>query len=312
MTQFISLTFRFLPNAAHFNFCTQVNFTLSNAGATVLMSLGDLPVQFGQWYEKETALMEWIRKSELTKLIAEADKRIDRALVAISSHVKAEGYSPLPNISEAARRVGIMLKNYGYIYQKPYEQQEGDIRTILMQLSGDYNMDAMVLNLDAWITELQTSFTEFQQLLAQRDTRSLQKPKDSFPTVRRGIEKIYHQTVKIVNAGSLLNISPDYEVFINKLNPEINRLNTEFHHTRRNIIDAEPSPIPQQEYTGYPVTPTPDVFYAAPNSDPVKLQLGKDYNLSYKNNKNAGNAQCTLHGKGKYTGRKTVTFIIFR
>jgi hypothetical protein len=50
------------------------------------------------------------------------------------------------------------------------------------------------------------------------------------------------------------------------------------------------------------------VFAAADGA--VELELGKDYNLTYKNNVHVGNATLTIHGKGKYEGSKTVTFII--
>ena len=34
--------------------------------------------------------------------------------------------------------------------------------------------------------------------------------------------------------------------------------------------------------------------------------------MTFRNNVDAGNAKCTIHGKGAYKGRKTVTFIIAR
>ena len=40
------------------------------------------------------------------------------------------------------------------------------------------------------------------------------------------------------------------------------------------------------------------------------LVYGKDYTLSYKNNKNAGTASVVINGKGVFTGSKTVTFTI--
>ena len=42
----------------------------------------------------------------------------------------------------------------------------------------------------------------------------------------------------------------------------------------------------------------------------VTLKKGKDYTLSYKNNKNVGKATITIKGKGKYNKTKSVTFKI--
>jgi hypothetical protein len=257
--------------------------------------------------------MKWVKRNDLTEKIAEADHRLDRALVALKAQVHALLYSPDTSIAEAAHRVDIMLKNYGHVYDKPYEEQEGDIRAILSQFATTYAADmALLSGVSACVTELQNAFTEFQQLLAQRDTHSLQKPEETFPAVRRGIEKVYRQIVTLIDAGAALNTSPEFAELIDKLNPEIERLNNEFHRVRREIAEAQPEPISQQQYTGQPVTPTPQVYYLTPHDGTVKLELGKDYNLSYKRNTDVGNAECTIHGKGLYRGSKTVTFIIAR
>ncbi|MDR1864290.1 MAG: DUF6261 family protein [Bacteroidales bacterium] len=312
MNQFIALTFKSLPNAAHFNFVSQVKRQLDAATPSIVMALGDLPMQFNEWFGKEFTLMEWVRKSELTAQIAEADREMDHALVGLGVQVKAQEYSTAPNVAEAARRVGIMLKHYGYVYKKPYEQQEGDMRAIFAQFDGDYLPDVMLLGLTERLDELKAAFAEFERLLAMRDVHSLKKPSFTFPDVRRGIEDVYHRMVKLIDAGAALNMSPEFADFINGLNPEIERLNAEFHRTLYSIAAAEPAPIPQQSYTGFPITPLPEVFFVTQHDGTVKLELGRDYNLTYRNNVNVGNAECTMHGKGKYNGRKTVTFIIIR
>jgi hypothetical protein len=59
------------------------------------------------------------------------------------------------------------------------------------------------------------------------------------------------------------------------------------------------------------VTPTPQALFVTPKGT-VALELGKDYNLSFRDNTEVGNARCILTGKGAYRGAKTVTFIIAR
>ncbi|MDR1676150.1 MAG: DUF6261 family protein [Tannerella sp.] len=313
MEKFNVILFSYLPNAAHFNYCSRVNEELLVAGSAVINALGELPAEYRVWLAKETGLMEWVKKSDLTEQIVEADHRVDRALVAINAQVHALEFNPDVLVSAAALRVGIMLKNYGKVYRKPYEEEEGDVRAILLQFAGAYAADmALLPGIPEWVTELQGALTEFQQLLVQRDAHSLQKPKEGFRFVRRSIEGVYHQIVTLVDAGAALNTSPDFAAFIDRLNPEIARLNAEFHRVRRNMADAEPEPVPQQQYTGQPVTPTPNVYYVTPHDGTVKLQLGKDYNLTYKRNTDVGNAECTLHGKGLYRGSRTVTFVITR
>jgi hypothetical protein len=310
MKKFKSLLFKYLPNAAHYQFCMQVSNGLSTAGEIVIAALGDIPGRFGGWLDKETALMEWVKKSALTARIAEADNRLDHALVALNAQVHALEYSLTPDTAETAHEVMLMLKNYGRVYSKPYEEEEGDTIAILSQLTGTYAAAVTQLGLTAYVAELRGAFIDFKELLAQRDAFSLQKPEESFTVVRRGIEGEYHQIVTKVNAGAALGVSPGFAAFIDLLNPEIDRLNLEFHRVRRNIDAAQPAPILPQTFTGDYLTPTPDVYCTNPKGETEKLVLGRDYNLTYRNNRDAGNAECTLHGKALFYGHKTVTFII--
>ena len=62
-----------------------------------------------------------------------------------------------------------------------------------------------------------------------------------------------------------------------------------------------------QTYNGKARKPVP-VFRSGKKK--LSLTAGKDYTLSYKNNKKIGTAALTVTGKGNYTGRKTVPFQI--
>jgi hypothetical protein len=148
--------------------------------------------------------------------------------------------------------------------------------------------------------------------MQQRGAQWQQKPAENFKAVRRGIETTYHRIVTRTNAAAELNLSPDFAAFINKLNPVIEHLNAEFHRVRHKFAATAVVQIPPQPYTGEPVTPTPEVYYTTPKGAVEKLTLGQDFNLSYKNSRRPGNAECTVHGKGAYYGRKTVTFFIER
>ena len=66
--------------------------------------------------------------------------------------------------------------------------------------------------------------------------------------------------------------------------------------------------VAEKTYTGKAVTLTADelnVYYGA-----TLLTAGKDYKVTYKNNKKVGTATVTVQGKGNYEGKDTVTFNI--
>jgi hypothetical protein len=311
MTKFKILRFVWLPNAAHSRFCARVSIELAAAGEAVINALGTLPAEFESWHSRENALMDWVRRDALTQRIAEANRNMNRVLMGMVSQVRALRRSARPDVVAAAGRMFIMYREYGYVYRKPYEAQGGDVDSILRQLAGAYAADVALLDLGTWAGELQDAYAQFRQLLAQRDMHSLLKPEEGFPAVRRGIEGVYRRIVAIVDAGAVLGQSPDFALFIDKLNPDIDRLNAEFHRVRHRIARAEPAPIPPQAFTGQPVTPSPDVYCVVPHAaDAVRLLPGRDYYLSYKNNTHPGNATCIIHGRGAFRGRKTITFVI--
>jgi hypothetical protein len=314
MVQFFKLQLERLPNDAHYTFDERVSQTLAASPSAVLSTLGQLPAEFNANLADERTLMDWVKRSELTKEIMAADKVMDRALTALKAQTRAQEYSSNPTVAKAANRIYLMLKEYGDVASKSYEAQEGDIRTILRQLQsgGAYYSDANTIGLTTAIAELQNAFTAFLNLLKQRDDKSLLKPAFTFPEVRAKGDRIYRDITRRIDSGALLNISSAFATFINALNPEIERLNAEYHPVRHSIANCEPEPIPQQAYTGRPLTPTPKVLFVTPHDGTIQLELGKDYNLTFRKNTEVGNAECTIHGKGRYKGRRTVTFVIVR
>jgi hypothetical protein len=312
MAEFNALLFKYLPNGAHFKFFERATGEIATAGTTVQTALGPLTEELNGWFAKENACIEWYRKSPLTAFIAAANIRLDHALVGLSAQVNGARYNPDSTTSAAAERLHIMLKSYGEVIREPYLQEIGNVDAILQHLDGDRADDTVTVGVDAWTKEIQGARNQFVTLMEKRQAQTLLKPEEGFPFVRHGIEGVWHRIVVVVDAGAALNLSPDYATLINKLNPEIDYLNGEFHRVRHNIAAAEPAPIDRQPYTGQPCTPVPEVLYVTPKDGTVKLELGKDFNVTYKNNVDVGNAECTIHGKGAYKGHKTVTFIIAR
>jgi hypothetical protein len=309
MIKFKGLLLHYLPKEAHYNFFSRVTKEIAAAGAPVQIALGQLLVDLNDWFEKETANMIWQPKSSLTRPITAAKKRLDRAFVGLSVHIRATRYSPDPDVVRAASRLYIMLKSYSYVIRDPYLQEAGAITAILLHLKGDMAADAQTIGLTEWIVEVESALDTFVGLIRQREAGTLSRPEKRLREVRHTIDKIWHQVATVINSGAMMNTSPEFAALIKTLNPEIEYLNAEYHQVRRNIWPAIISPIEPQPYTGLPCTPVPDVFYET-SEGTEKLILGKDYNITYKKNIQPGNASCIIHGKGAYKGRKIVTFII--
>jgi hypothetical protein len=305
------LLFHYLPNEAHHRFFEKATRELAAAGSGVKSVVEPLDIELNKWFTMETADLAWMRKSELTAAIADADYRLDNALTGLSAQVESARHSPQPDVALAAEHLYLMFKKYGRVVSKPYPQEIEAVSAILAHLNGDHAADAQTVGVAVWIAELTSARADFVSLFEQREAQTLEKPASGFRETRREIENVWHQIVNKVNAGSELNFSNDFEKFINTLNPEIDYLNNAYHRVRFDIALCEPAPIKPQTYTGYPCTPTTEVLRVTKNGT-IKLELGKDYNFTFKNNIEVGNAECTIHGKGAYRGHKTVTFIITR
>ena len=72
-----------------------------------------------------------------------------------------------------------------------------------------------------------------------------------------------------------------------------------------NISKAKISALKTRAFTGKPLTQALTITY-----DGKKLVNGRDYTLTWKNNKNIGIASVTIKGKGKYNGSVTKKFRI--
>jgi hypothetical protein len=310
MVKFASPLFRRFPNEAHYRAFDRFTNELNKAGAAVQTAVGPLLAELNTRFGEEKLCILWYRKSELTALIVASDRRLDNAFVGMTAHINAASYSANPLVDASAERLKIMLKSHSRVIRKPYLQKIGAVNAILAHFKGDMATDAQMVGLATWVAEIESALNEFVALFEQREALSLARPSKSFVEVRRGIEDLWRKIAHLVNAGAALNMSPDFAALINVLNPEIEYLNNEFHRVKQNISTAQISTIDEQPYTGEPCTPVPEVLYETSKGATVKLVLGKDFNVSYKHNINAGNAECIVRGKGAYKGSKTVSFTI--
>ena len=312
MIEFKTLALAALPNDAHFGFFGDATTRLAAAGSDVKDAVEPLDTELYRLYGIETDNMKWLRKSELTEAIAAADSRLDKAMVGLSEQVNSARHSFQPAVAEAAKRIHDMLHSYGKVIYKAYDRELADVKAILLQLNGGFAAAVQTAGVGAWIPEITAASNELATLIAQRDEESLEKPALSFRETRLAIDRVWRQIVKIVNGGVAMKFSSHFEDFINSLNPEIERLNNEYHRIKTDISACEPESIEQQPYTGFPCTPVPKkVLFVTPKGT-VRLELGKDFTVSYKDNVNVGNATCIIRGIGAYKGKKIITFIIAR
>jgi hypothetical protein len=159
----------------------------------------------------------------------------------------------------------------------------------------------------AWVTEISTAQTTFEQLFLLRNAERAAKPDDNMKSVRRRIEVVYRQIKERIEAYTLLNGESITGTFIRRLNEEIIyfREHNEHHRIPKDIALTTIATIADQPWEGRPITPLPVVMYEG-----HELIFAFDYDLTYHDNDHPGNAYINFHGKGTWKGKKTVSFNI--
>jgi hypothetical protein len=302
--------------AAHLRFVQRVDELLTAAGEALTAAVAALMPDFKMWLGREEAVMDWVTKSDYTEQIAEADAEVDRTLTGINAVVEAGLHSFGSAIVASAKSVRNMLKTYGHVSRESYDEEAGDVYELLKQFNGPYAHDVDNLGLGMWVQYLQVAYNKFDRLIHQREAEQGTKPPYTAAEVRSGIEKVYHKIEEIIDANALVGESTEFAAFIDTLNPTIEHLNEEFHYTRIDL--SEPGvtfveDVPDQVFTDEPCTPSVTVYVRLDDKKPVeKLEAGRNYITTYKNNVEVGKATILIHGKGKYKGTVTTTFNIGR
>ncbi|MDR0733341.1 MAG: DUF6261 family protein [Dysgonamonadaceae bacterium] len=308
-----SIRLTHLRNEAHYQFYFRLK-ELFTKYTNVADLVSQMYPQLMSLFDKEGSMVDSAKTSQFTEQIAEADNRRDRAIVGFSTAIDAFLYHYDPDKVAAAHTVENRLKDFrGLIEKKSYEEESAAIKALTADLQANYTAQLTLLKLDGWITELVAAQAEFDNLFDQRNAEWSAKPAEKMSNIRKEIDIVYRSIAAFINAHALIGGEPDCSEFIKQLNMTIEYFKEhDHHHTKIDIVNAEPAPIQQQQYTGRPVTPPVDVLYVTNKGETVRLVLGKDYDVTYKHNIEVGNAECTIRGKGAYRGNKTVTFIIAR
>ncbi|MDR0692123.1 MAG: DUF6261 family protein [Prevotellaceae bacterium] len=313
MKKIAAIYFHDITLPAHLRLFYQIDALLAAAGEALQDAVAPLLPPFRAALEKENAVYLWVRRSEFTAAIAAANVKLNSAVALINAGVDFGRRSPAPAIAASGLKAYDMLKNYGNIMLKSYDEKTVAVRETLEHFATDCAPDVANLGLATQVQQLQTALDMFESLLRQRSAERVAKPPCTALEARRKLEAAWRPVTYLINSNAGAGASADFATFINHLNPEIERINAEYHRVRKDL--GRPGhtviePLPLQPFTGQRVTPLPEVYYTEDDKPAVKLFLGSDFSIIYRNNRKAGMAELTIRGKGKYRGKKRATFHI--
>jgi hypothetical protein len=299
--------FSYLRNEAHYQFLLLVK-KLFETFPSVAGLVNTLLPQFYALLTLEGKLVDAVKSSEYTQQMVEADRRLDRAVVGLQIAIQAALHLPTPAAVNAARGLENRLKAFrGEIEKKAYEEESAAVKILVTDLQSSYASQVSLLGLGVWVVEIAAAQADFERIFLLRIAEQDNLPKETTKEVRKQIEAVYNLIIERINAYTVLNGESVTGLFITRLNAEIAYFNEHNHHhpVPKEISLTIAATIGNQVWDGHPVTPLPILTYEG-----HELVFAHDFDVTYENNDQPGNATLIIHGKGSWTGKKIITFDI--
>jgi hypothetical protein len=315
MKKIKSVHFRYLTAAEHHRYMTIFRQRID--GSTVVKTI--VVKDYGTFVtllNEEGALIDMMRKSDFTALIADADQRVDSCIIGMRDIIEGAVRHPSSAIAQAAISLRNRFQAFGPITRKSYNEETDLVILLMTDLNSEsYAPKVALLGLTAWLAELTAAETTFQGLMQARGDEYVTRPVGTLGEIRTALEKVYHPMTTLIEANALVAEDPaPIETFIDRLNIDVDyanehsryRLAKDLSESDHTIIET----LPAQKHTGKAITPIPVVYYRTGEDSTVELVFAEDFTLTYKNNIKVGMAELFVHGKGAYRGIKTTTFEI--
>jgi hypothetical protein len=299
------IAFKDLRGEAHYEFMVVLD-NLLNKFYSVMTLVAMFYSKFTELRQKESQLIDAAKKSSLTERLADVDKRIDDDVFVINNIVKAMMRHFNAATAEAARELNIRLKNFGNIRQKSYKEESAAVQLLVRDLQTTFAQQVQILGLTELVADLGAAETEFTARFEQRNTEEANRPQEKMNDIRKEIENEYKKMITAIQNDINVNGDANCGEFTTKLNMEIKYFNEHARHrTKRNINEATVESIADQNFSEQQIIIIPIVWY-----EHKQLIFATDFYVSYKNNIMPGNAELTIHGIGKFKGKKIITFNI--
>ncbi|MDR1866134.1 MAG: DUF6261 family protein [Bacteroidales bacterium] len=231
MKVIIRINYTHLRNEAHVEFHETADAMIVRHNPAAL----GIDVQYGQYkplLDAEVSLLDVIRKSGYTVEIKEADHRRDMLFRGFADAVKSALNHFDPAKREAARRIEIVLDNYGNIAAKALDQETAAIDDLLRELGGgEYPALVGHLALADWLVQLDAENRNFKTLMMARYGETSQRPATRMKAARKDTDVAFRNIIDRIEALATVNGIAACEPFIRELNAVIERY--------KNILAAE-------------------------------------------------------------------------
>jgi hypothetical protein len=191
--------------------------------------------------EKES--LDFIIKSALTQEIVLQDHERDMVYRGFDNTAKAALNHFDPAYRAAARKIDVIIKRYGNISRKTFDDESAAIDDLIQELQLPANeSDVTLIGLKPWKDRLAYENTRFRQLMDERYNETAGKTSLRMKTARTETDKYYLAILSQIENNHLAGI-PVNEAFLKKLNTVIERFG---HILAQEIGERKPKPAPNE------------------------------------------------------------------
>lgn len=214
-----------LQNHEQFGFITEFKMELQRSNIGPLMPF---VAQLTPLVAEEDRALEWIRRSEHTRQLAELDTACDNCYRGLIKTVHAAHHSPETDERDAADLLEIPLQTYGNFTVESYEIQHSKTRNLIQDLRlPKYKPAADLLGVSRWVERLEKADDAFMTLYRIRRDEQAQTAQEHRPlrVIRGEVERKYREIVRHINALAVLQPHAELSALIARINVHIDRLN---------------------------------------------------------------------------------------
>ncbi|MDR2775259.1 MAG: DUF6261 family protein [Tannerella sp.] len=209
-----------LSHALHLQFVSETKGLIEKFSPSALKIVPQYNNLCGK-IEKEDLCYKVIRKSDLSEAKEDADQARDAVITGINGAVRTAVRHFDPAISEAAKRLKIVLDAYNTpvsLARLPYDAETVSVINLLQEFDGKYLADVQTTGLTAWVEELRTRNEAFDRLAKACNEQQAAKPPFSMKDVRNETDEAYRNTVLVINALIVMEGETEYAPFVTELN----------------------------------------------------------------------------------------------
>ena len=222
----IRINFPHLPNETHVE-CHGTICNLIERFTPATLGVQNQYIEYKAAYNAEFKILDEIRKSEYTKMIADMDNARDRIFYGLVNAVKSASDHYDTAMQEAAKRVSFVLDTYHNIAGKSYNSESAAITDLINELRDTRLNEVTLLSLDGWLNELENKNQTFRDLMSARDTETANKAVNNPPLnmrqARKTVDRLFRSMRDFIEALILTAPTDKLIDFLKELNAILER-----------------------------------------------------------------------------------------